>query len=224
MLRPAAELTTEELSYLGVGIRKSAPQQHHVAFIYEAPDSSLRLSHLEWHRRFRPYDLWNNQYYWSSADGMEALNRKTVAAWLFALSQNPQIIDYGLSFEGCEFTQDATGSWAFISQSGKGITCATFIMLVLETVGFPLLEKGTWPARAEDTSWQNSMLELLKQHTDMTAADLELVAKDVGCVRFRPIEVVAAADHGDWPVAYETAVELASVILAEIIDLQLQSE
>jgi hypothetical protein len=220
VLRPADELTLPTLSFLGVGLRRVTPEQHHVAFVYQAADGTPCLSHLAFHRRFRGADAWDGLYHWSTAVGIDELNRKTVAAWLSALAQNPPIIDYGLSFVGCEFVRDQNGTYSFTAKErGKGVTCATFIMLVLQTLGLPLIEQDTWPARPEDVQWQQRILDALQPH--MAPEELALVAQDVGCARYRPIEIAAACSHDPWPVNYETAVQLAQEILAEVVDVRL---
>jgi hypothetical protein len=222
VLRPPDELVLPSLSFLGVGVRRVTPEQHHVAFVYESADGTPRLSHLAFHRRFRGADVWDGLYFWSSAAGIDELNRKTLAAWLSALAQNPPVIDYGLSFAGCEFVQEQNGTYSFVAKvPGKGVTCATFIMLVFQTLGLPLFEHHTWPPRPEDAQWQQRILDALAPH--MTAEELARVAEDVGCVRYRPIEVAAACSHDAWPMNFETAIQLAQQILAEVADLQLAS-
>lgn len=223
-VRLANELSASELSFLGVGIRRVTQTQHHVVFVYEAPDGSLRLSHLEWHRRFRGDAPWDGQYYWCTAAGMDELNRKTIAAWLHALARKPQSMDYGLSFDDCEFIADGDGTYAFVAKTpGKGVTCATFVMLVLQTVGFPLLDAETWQTRPEDVQWQESIIQTLRQHSGMTEQEADLVAQDVGSARFRPIEVATAAQHDPWPVNFHTATALAADVMADVANLRLQN-
>lgn len=133
-------------------------------------------------------------------------------------------MDYGLSFAGCEFVADGDGTYSFVAKTpGKGVTCATFVMLVLQTVGFPLLDIETWQTRPEDIQWQECIMQTLRQHSGMTEQEADLVAQDIGSVRFRPIEVASAAQNEPWPVNFETATALAADVMTNIANLRLQN-
>ncbi len=221
MIRPGNEMTAEPLSHLGIAIRRTDERQHHIALIYEPSDGGTFLSHLRWHHDFRGRDVWDVRYYWNSVSGIHETNRKVVASWLESLSKAPQKIGYGFSSEGCEFIVTPAGATSFVSSvPGKGLTCATFVMLVFDTLGFQMLDRETWPQRADDVHWQTEIIAKLRQHSAMTEQDLALLAGDLASVRFRPIEVAAASQIEPWPVAFVDAAALADQILADVAALR----
>jgi hypothetical protein len=221
VLRPGADLTAALLADVGIGIFRSAPRQHHVAFIYEAEGRGILLSHLPTHRAFRGADPWDPKYFWTTLAGLEATNKQVFAAWLTALANKPIQVAYGFSDAGCRFDRDEAGEVVFVNVTlGKGLTCATFLIVALESFGYRLLVRDTWPARAEDKEWQTQILEQLRQCGLMNDAELDLLSNDVGSVRFRPIEVAASAHRANWPVNFNDASALAEQILAQIAELR----
>jgi hypothetical protein len=223
MLRPVGELNSASLSDLGVGIFRVTEHQHHVAFLYEASDGQIYVSHLRTHHFFRGRDPVEFNYWWSIVLGMEAVNRKVFASWLESLSLRPLKIGYGFSDQGCKFAQDANGDTIFVSTApGKGLTCATFIIAALEFNAHPSwIVRETWPRRQEDDRDQAGIRDDLRQAGCMTEAELDLLSEDIGSVRFRPIEVTAACAHNPWPVDFATATVLANQILTNVAELRL---
>ena len=221
MVRPGNELTAEGLSHLGIAILRADERQHHIALMYEASDGTICLSHLRWHQDFHGRDPLDARYYWNSVSGIHETNRKVVASWLESLAAAPQRIGYGFSFEGCEFIATPTGTISFVSKiPGKGLTCATFVILVFDRLGFQMLNLESWPQRVEDATWQAEIIGKLRLHSTMSQEELALLAGDVGSVRFRPIEVAAASQLENWPVNFDDAAALADQILAEVAALR----
>jgi hypothetical protein len=172
-----------------------------------------RTSHLAWHHRFRD-ELWDNSYWWTNLIGLDALNRKVVAGWLHAFAKNAPVVGYGFSFSGCKIENDSMGQPRYRpGDPGKGLTCATYIVFVLDQLGFELLRQSEWPNRPEDRAWQKAIVDLLKSTGVMTLEELQTVEADVGCVRFKPIEVTAAATQPIIPVSFADAQAIASQIM-----------
>jgi hypothetical protein len=221
MVRAPTDLTLDGLSSLAVGIFRSADRQHHLALIYQSVDDSIRLSHLLTHKRFHGADAWDGRYFWSTVRGIDQLNRKILAARLHALSISPQDMSYGFASEGCKLVVTEGGAMVYVSeQEGKGLTCATFVLLVFESFGFNLIEREQWPARDEDREWQESILGDLKRHGLMTEGELSSLALDVGSIRYKPIEVQAASDLEPIPISFDHATEEAARILNEVAALR----
>jgi hypothetical protein len=47
--------------------------------------------------------------------------------------------------------------------AGEGLTCATFILAVMNSVGIKLLEDETWPVREEDKEWIEQIVGTLAE-------------------------------------------------------------
>jgi hypothetical protein len=147
--------------------------------------------------------------------GLDPLNRKVVSAWLHAFAQNAQMVGYGFSSAGCRVEADANGQPRYRpADPGRGLTCASYIVFVLDQLGFELLRTVEWPSRPEDTDWQNEILSVLTASGCMTPDELNTIASDIGSVRFRPIEVAAAATRTQIPVSFAEAQAIAAQIMA----------
>ncbi|MGA2292624.1 hypothetical protein, partial [Bradyrhizobium sp.] len=99
---------------------------------------------------------------------------------------------------------------------GKGLTCATYIVAILKSLGFPLLLEDSWPIdRADDQLWQRAIIEELRK----SGAEEDYIAvaqNDVGAKRYRPAEVVGSATNAAWPVVFSDATALAAAVLADV--------
>lgn len=121
---------------------------------------------------------------------------------------------YGFDRTGIAF--DPSTGKATIPSGGKGLTCATFIITVLETQLLRLLKEEEWPSDA-NFEWQDSMLAELKGAPDVDESYILAVSEHVGHVRrFSPEEVVGSAAEAAWPVGYQRATKAAQKILSKM--------
>ncbi|MGK7392727.1 MAG: hypothetical protein ACNS60_20395 [Candidatus Cyclobacteriaceae bacterium M2_1C_046] len=115
-------------------------------------------------------------------------------------------IFYGINFSESKF--DSEGNLIFATGE-FGLTCATFVMAVLErSLGVQLIDETTWETRDEDAEWQNAILELLKNKniSDPNYYPDELISqyeKNIGCFRYKPEEVGAATSSDAIPASYD---------------------
>lgn len=188
------------------------PYGVHSGILYKIDGGSARISHLAWHFRLEDVPA-ADPYLWADV-GLDDANSRVIAAWLALRQKSPSNIPYGLDAGGACF--DKTTREFLPPPLGKGLTCATYIVTIFKSLGFPLLLEDTWPTdRADDHSWQRAVVDMLTK----TGADkdhIEAVGKDVGAKRFRPAEVVGAAIHTPWPVAFQDAATLAAAVIADV--------
>lgn len=122
-------------------------------------------------------------------------------------------IHYGLHHAGKPFTPE--GRFVGFPSEGMGFTCATFVMEVFDTFGFPLLDKETWQNRPDDIQWQAKVIEILRKRK-VSQAHVDAASRYIGAFRFRPEEVAVGAADVDPPLSFADAVargaELASHI------------
>jgi len=117
-------------------------------------------------------------------------------------------VGYGLRYTDGRFNHDPLD---FLTNDGCGLTCATFVMALLKTYGIELLRQEEWPKRPEDRPFH----ELLVQDLATSGADpehVEAVRKEIGCARYRPEEVTAAALLGELPIGFVQASALGAEI------------
>jgi hypothetical protein len=122
---------------------------------------------------------------------------------------------------GVDFTHDAfdpqTGRWLH-GPTGRGLTCATFVVAVLSAAGFPFVNVATWSARPDDQQWVEKICNLLIEHAAPEQAE-HIRANEAG-VRLRPAEVAGAAREpaSARPVAFAKAVERSAEVQTEWVN------
>lgn len=203
---------------LGVAVRSvpalSPDDQYglHSGLLYKIDGGFPRISHLAWHFQLKD-DPVADPYLWADV-GLDTNNSRIIAAWLALRQTSPSNIPYGIDAAGSCF--DKTTREFLPPPLGKGLTCATYIVAVLKSLGFPLLLEDTWPTdRASDHSWQRAVIDTLK-NTGAGEDYVDAAQKDVGAKRYRPAEVVGSATRAPWPVAFQDAAALASAVIADV--------
>lgn len=115
---------------------------------------------------------------------------------------------YALRFDGTSF--DPSGRLV-LGHGARGLTCATFILAVLSSVGIILVDEGSWPTRkAEDERF----LEVLSRFA--TADHMAILRQEIsdGVRRIWPDEVLGACTVPSLPAAFEVARHAADAALA----------
>ena len=189
------------------------PSQRHVGFIYQLNGAGPRLAHLQWHHRATDEPL-PSGYCWG-ASALDSINKAFLAAWVALLQKNSKAVPYGIEYDDHREYFDNEAN--YVPQPvGRGLTCATFVLAVYSRTGYPILDAAGWPSnRAGDAEWQRHIIDLLRKN-GASSEHVAAVAEDVGCVRFRPEEVVAGAISADVPIDFATADTLAKEILSDI--------
>lgn len=205
-LRPFSEVT-----HVGVVITKTQIG-FHSGFLYQLPGENPRILHLAFHHLLED-DLADDPFRWAEI-GVDADNKMILAEQLARIARIKPLISYGFDSEGSCF--DANTGDLLPLPIGKGLTCATFILAVLRTYKYVLLDASSWPDRPEDRQWEQTILDYLANRA--SDEHIDAVKKDVGARRFRPDEVVGAATLLDdlWPVSYESAREIADRVIKDL--------
>jgi hypothetical protein len=211
------------VSHIGIAICEYQFEDHeygrHCGILYKLDDQAPRLLHLAWHRDLRD-DEPDPKYLWGDV-GLEASNRRFLAAWAGNQRINKQNIPYGLDSSGSCFDPD-TGE--FIPPPiGKGLTCSTYITAAFRQLGIELLQQATWPNRPEDVAFGQRIVDGLiadreRDPTSVRQEHIKGVRNDVGARRFRPVEVVGASTRtfAEWPIAFADARAAADQILQDL--------
>ena len=153
-------------------------------------EGAARLIHFAWHRDLRD-DEPDNTYLWADI-GLDTANARYLAAFAANLKRNQVNIFYGLDQAGSCFDSE-TGD--FIPPPlGKGLTCATFILAVMRSVGFAALLEESWSPREDDAAFGQQIVEdLIATQPPIDPAHISVLASDAGAKRFRPEEVVGGS-------------------------------
>lgn len=103
------------------------------------------------------------------------------------------------------------------SPNGEGLTCATFVLAVFQDFGFCLMKYDEWPKRASDKAFHTDMfLTLIRSPANPSQEHLDSVRKNIDCVRYRPIEVVAAGTSRHPPLGFDDAIAIVTKIKNQI--------
>jgi hypothetical protein len=196
------------LDTFGVAIKAIDSNQRHVGMLYRV-DAGVRLCHLAFHLDLRDEPA-GTSYFWAEA-GLDAANRRFMAAQCARLAEGADKIPYGLREQGLCF--DRTTGRYVPQPAGAGLTCATFIVVFLKAFGYHLLEEDTWPNRDDDTEWQRVIIQRV-QAAGASQEHIDGMTKDLGAKRYRPEEVAGAVTRSEYPVTFAEASALAAEILA----------
>jgi hypothetical protein len=212
--------TTKEfdnLDAVGVSIIPTDANQLHCGFVFKF-QGAVRHLHLAWHHRLED-DTATIDITFVNLPALDPINRLVVVAQLSQLKQNGLTIPYGFSLKNVTYNQDFTtlqfesdGTFAPLPK-GVGLTCATFVLVTMESLGLRLIDEDTWPSRDEDKAWQAHIVGMLEARASEHAAALK---SNIGLVRVRPDEVAGAGTEKDWPVEFQSANRLARQILSEL--------
>jgi len=205
-----------DVECLGIAICKTGPDQLHMGFLYRIDDEDPVFCDLAWHFQLRhaPPEVQQartqSKFYWSNFS-IDEVNCKVIAAGLEELRENSQsnVIPYGIDIDPPCFTADGV---YVVQPTGKGLTCATFIVEICRTYNVVLIDEDSWPRRDDDKVWQESIIRVLAENLDNAENHVEAMQKDIGCARFRPEEVTACTMLEDHPIDYPDSVELAREI------------
>lgn len=126
-----------EVEFAAIAIKQVHRSQNHIGLLYRSGDSdSVKLLHLAWH-----YDLRNNlpgrDHFWV-APHIPRLRLQVLAARCRQVfRKNRNRIPYGFSPPN-HCIDKKTGEF-LLSPTRHGLTCATFVLAVLESIGIRLL-------------------------------------------------------------------------------------
>jgi len=163
--------------------------QLHTGVVHRSATTPASILHLAFHHKLRNDKLpdQNTHYIWIPLD-LDADRASAFAGYCRRIFRRSPLIPYGILYEGGEYAQDGT-----IRFAGReiGLTCATFVLAVFGGAGIKLLDHAGWPSRPSDQSWHLQIVNLLNGRA--TAQHVQAVRSELGCARFRPAEVAAAA-------------------------------
>jgi hypothetical protein len=181
-------------------LQKINQNSFHAGIFYTDPDQNTWTLHVAWHYDFRREAV-SNLGPWVEAS-LDPIDKEQLAASCERIyKRNKNGLPYGIRYVVSHFDQHGA------LQQGpdeKGLTCATFILAVFASVGIYLIDISSWqqttPIRKnEDQEIQQAMIVHLQRKDPQHA---EIVAQQVGCIRVRPSEAVAAGTCQPFPAAF----------------------
>ncbi|MGL4471807.1 MAG: hypothetical protein ACRCT3_16680 [Aeromonas hydrophila] len=191
--------------------------QRHAGFVVQA-SGKIWLYDLAWHNCIRQIEL-KPGYAYVDNDFLDQYSAHAIATYLSIIyHENKGSLPYSIEWNHDEsYFDEHTGRY-LKTEPGDGLTCATFVLEVLKSYGFDLVETSTWEITEENTQWQKDIIKTLKNNIPSAIDDLTQQLPYIGKTpRFKPEEVLGAAGcYEDVPLCYDIVSSASSQVLHEL--------
>lgn len=186
--------------------------------------------HLAFHHRFVCSEIINSKSYIWETPNIHPLKLKMVAAKCLSIieiqSKNTNLLPYAFGYQGKRHF-DKEGIYSNQTQGDEyGMSCATFILTVFNSVGVDLLDWKKWIDRDEDREIFRKLLLLLRRGVkDNLVSELhyENVKNEINVPKIRPEEVFSSVYCTNLPMQFSCSDYLGSLIRNLCINLPIQS-
>lgn len=186
-------------------VRLTEHQNFHIGFLIKLENEQPQQVHLLWHHLLarQPF-LQNENYVWSELSfAPDEFNQTLLIGKILSILNNVKSIPYGLTYNGIPF--DNTGKFV-AGPLGTGLSCSTFVSAVCAHLGFVLFDETNWPIDDPlDVAWQSQILKKLEEKSSASPEHIFEARKNIGCKRFRPAQVFAAATSLTKPLPLDHA-------------------
>ncbi|MDO8284967.1 MAG: hypothetical protein Q7T69_08170 [Rhodoferax sp.] len=187
-----------EFNSLRIAFKKDGS---HIGLLFrlgaEVPSNLLHLAfhHLLYCEQTAEVADWDDQYAVVNLAGFDVDERIQLAVWLKRISKsNGRNVPYGLKYSGQGYFDATTGKF-ISSETGRGLTCSTFVLAVFIDFGFNIVDCDSWPVREDDTKFQRAIMGHLQdgvQRHLVQREHMEAQQAHIGTApRFRPLETAA---------------------------------
>jgi len=217
-LHRVADLATSN-QLAAIVIRRVTTDQLHVGIAFiEEDNGSYSVAHLPWHNKPLRGVL-QDCYFWIVPNFSSLRALQVASMCRLILQENSFGLPYALSVpNGCF---DAQTGKSLLGPSGRGLTCATFVLAVFHSIGLNLILWETWPRDREgDAEWQRHVVEQLKDPPGggekASKEHILEVENQIGAVRCRPEEVAGSSAAEHHPVSFEDTIPLAREVLRQL--------
>jgi hypothetical protein len=146
--------------HVAVAIGRTGPNGEyvHAAILYRRADKRVQVLDFDLGGRIQssnPTPCFA-RYAWAIPQWPDTILEK-VARYCESVAAKTLRFTYQFSFdEGVLLAEEGE---SFVIQGGKeGFTCATFVLAIFQTLGFPLANLSTWISRPEDEKWRHFSL------------------------------------------------------------------
>lgn len=203
-----------DVDVFGVAFREFQPGWHHAALVFSViGEPGLRLLHLGGNYDFRNDPIEEGYQIVPcpdfTPDELDLLSVQASRLW----KQTGKDIPYNFDYDG---TQAFNIDLSFLSEGGRGLTCATFVLAFFNLYGYRIVDVPSWQFRPEDVRWQQLMFRHLEaqlgpEHAARMKANIGTAA------RFKPEEVVACVNRfvGE-PIIFERGKRLGRMFMMEL--------
>ena len=200
------------MEHVALVIKRLGGEDTHCGLLYRAHDGGqLLFIHLADHFRLNVGQPEEGYYF--VLPSLDSSDAKGLAAACGIVALRRPDIPYGFVPRGVSF--NVTNGEVILKDDSSGVTCASFITMLLSSLGHELLVENEWPIGIND-AWVKKTIDRMKEN-GVSSRHIRLIraTKDVA-VRFRPEEVVASGSSSPWPIDYELATSAAGHLMAQL--------
>lgn len=216
MLNDPVVVSFAGVEHIALAITISDEGREHCGFVYLVDDTPPVWVHLAWHNRLQQEEP-SSDCFWANQPTLIEADKRVLSLIVRRVVEYPQDIPYALNHVGLGIDEDGRLTGVL---PGLGFTCATFVLAILTSHGFELVDSLTWPLGVND-DWQQWVVETLQNpRSGASQEHIEGVQTQVGSRRIRPSEVVGAWCQEVVPVNYDEATLAAGEIIREVAELK----
>ncbi len=218
----------EHNKIIGISVGKSSPDQLHNKILINFDDFQGEL-HLQFHHNLIFSDSFDspNMYIWGFPSGIPESRLKALVARCIKVINNidKQDIPYAIEYKGKrKFDKEGVYS-SYTSGDEYGVTCATFILTLFESVGLEILDWKNWESRdEEDKVWFLKLIRLIeiqkaKGNLEITDEHLANLKSEENCQKIRPEEIYSIVHCSNHPMKFMCSSSIGEIVRKHLISL-----
>lgn len=212
---------------IGISVGKSSNTNLHNKLLINF-DGICGELHLEYHHKMtfsNIFDL-SNKYIWGSPIGIHSSRLKALAARCIKIIKNKDIqeIPYAIEYKGRrKFDEDGIYN-SYYNGSDYGVTCATFILTIFESVGLDIIDWKNWIDRPEDEAWFDSLIKTMeigkaRGWFKLSDEHLENLRSEKNCKKIRPEEIFSIVYCNSYPMKFSCSSSIGSHIRNYVLQI-----
>ena len=210
-----AKDSIDKARFIAVLIGETDLDQRHVGIWHCEESVEAAVLHLAWHCRLKNDPCFPTYFCFWVYPKYPVLRLRQLASYCRRVWRKHEAGGIPFAFSQPYQMFDPVTGALLLGPAHFGLTCASFVLAVFDVVGLPLIDFTTWNAQREgDRQWQQQIIEKLRQHAE--EAHIQHLESEIGSVRFRPEEVVAATMLAPPAAVFETTVPVGEQIVARI--------
>jgi hypothetical protein len=211
MLNDPLKIEFDKVDLVGFAMRRPRDRQFHVGLLYKHGKKTYLRHHCD-HLDLKEEEASNMNDLWTDIAALSQLNKRLIANKMAKAGSDKVPYGIGYRVDG-KYIDKKTMKYA-VTEIGQGLTCSTYIVAALETLGFFPFKRSEWEATEQDTAWQKTALEDQVRRHPEAEEHFKAEQCNVGGPRFRPDHIVASAYPAEWPIAQDKANELGVQVIA----------
>ncbi len=187
---------------VAINTNEKAP---HCGIVFTDESGAVQLCDMQYEHTLAVRSL-SEEYFWTSVklEFNEVLLVSEFVRFVIERSEeHPPPYSFLYTYDGF----DATGQL----KDGIGLTCATFVVNILERLSLDLLDASTWKRRPiQDAAFQRRIIMYARGHGEHALANR--LENEEPRFRVKPWEVCGCASHSRYPVRFRQATKLAKSV------------